>query len=1561
MARLRDDIPAWVGRYVGLDFKEGGRSREEGVDCWGLVRLVYAERLGIYLPGLDGEYRGVDDSEAIGRIVAHQRDFSRRWRPIPVDERAVGDVALLRVLGGAHVGVLVSRTRMLHAQLGTASCVERLDSRFWAPRLEGAFRFQGPVLVRGTTRVLGGRTIAAERPEGETVAEMLAGAGIAPGPSLRVYLGDREVPPEAWMRVRPRAGRMLSIAAAAPRGAGGNKTALRIVLTIAVVALGAWAGAGVAGAALGEAAVGSLGYSLLQGTVTAAIGLAGTLAINALIPPPKPRISEGAGAVTSRSITGARNEVRPYAPIPVILGEHRTVPVYAALPYTEIVGDDQYLRLLFLIGHGPLALTDHRIGDTPIDQFEGVEIEVRDGYPDDDPIRIYPGAVVEDQLQVLLEQVNGWSLRTSALNANELSVDVTWPQGLAEFTAGGSRQQRTCSVEVEYSPAGLNAWRQVNAASPDFSRGMDFLFRLGNVRTSSPLGPSDGRGNHVGRIAWGGAWPDAKPSYLPDQSYAWEVSGYIRFPDPGEYELAIDGSDSIELSLGNRLLVSWYGEHTPDGAFGAHTGTKTIAFGSPLSDPRGARGWKAFTLRMESRSPNGGSIALGWKKPGDGAFSVIPAENIMTAGGTLGESRYRWFDVSQYSSSITLTEARTDAIRRSLSWAVEPGQYDVRVRRSTLDTASDRILDKVYWTALRTITNEEPVRMPGLCRVALRIKATDQLSGVIDNYNVLAKSVLPDWDAESGAWITRPTSNPASCYRAVLQGPGNARPLADSRLLESDLQEWHVANAAMGVECNMVLDTQGTVFQRCADVAATGRATPGMRDGRHTIVRDRRQSVPAQHFTPRNSRGFRGRKAFPDLPHALRMTFLNAEKGYERDERLVADDGYAIDGKDAFGVDRPDLPEAEIFETLELLGVTKADQAWRHGRYMIAVARLRPEVYELTADFEALACERGDLVLVSHDVPMWGAGAGRIVRQVLDTDGNLVGLELDDSVTMDVGTQYCVRFRLADGTSLLRPIVTAEGISTTITLSQPIGAGDPRPAAGDLWMFGPIGLETRELIVKAIDIDRDLAARITLVDHSPAVHEADQGEIPPFDPGITYPAAYQNRPETPVIVTIRSDDYVMLRGADGTLRPRMVITLRQVSGTRPRAILALVLTRPKLPDGSVGSGPYTYHPLVPIEANAVSVEGVEEGVTYQIRLRTVTASGLASDWVEAEHTIVGKSAPPPDVTTFTVSRLSDGTRRYAWTIADPPPDLSGVRIRYGLTWMTWGQMTAVSAETLPTSPVELNEPPEGTWRFGIKAIDTSGNESVNAVYTTVSLGPPRLEGIAFSRDEGSLGWTGTKTDCHIAGRALEADDLATWDTLATPYSAATWDAWPRWNMAPRSPIVYETGTLDAGFLFGFSPDVSAAGEGTLLVEVATSTNGADWSGWSEVSIARETIVNARYLRARVTCSAAAGVPIPVISRVLLMMRAETLIHEHQDLDTADLGSAWRLGVGDVRLPIPAGRFAVIRSVLLGFNNSGAGFTWDLVDRDTTIGPRVRIYDADNRPADAVIDAVIRGL
>lgn len=96
---------------VGTPWKSGGREVGHGLDCWGLLRLVYSSFLGVSLPS----YPGLDplSSQAVREAL---RAEERGWRELEEAEEwaAVGMATGRRV---HHVGVWIQGA-VLHALPG---------------------------------------------------------------------------------------------------------------------------------------------------------------------------------------------------------------------------------------------------------------------------------------------------------------------------------------------------------------------------------------------------------------------------------------------------------------------------------------------------------------------------------------------------------------------------------------------------------------------------------------------------------------------------------------------------------------------------------------------------------------------------------------------------------------------------------------------------------------------------------------------------------------------------------------------------------------------------------------------------------------------------------------------------------------------------------------------------------------------------------------------------------------------------------------------------------------------------------------------------------------------------------------------------------------------------------------------------------------------------------------------------------------------------------------------------------------------------------------------------
>lgn len=100
--------------YVGLPYKIQGRDRT-GVDCYGLLRLVYSECAGIVLPSYCDAYTTAEDGEAIEALIAGRVE---PWRAVDELQARSLDAVLMRYgRDESHIGVVVRRGYILHVGL----------------------------------------------------------------------------------------------------------------------------------------------------------------------------------------------------------------------------------------------------------------------------------------------------------------------------------------------------------------------------------------------------------------------------------------------------------------------------------------------------------------------------------------------------------------------------------------------------------------------------------------------------------------------------------------------------------------------------------------------------------------------------------------------------------------------------------------------------------------------------------------------------------------------------------------------------------------------------------------------------------------------------------------------------------------------------------------------------------------------------------------------------------------------------------------------------------------------------------------------------------------------------------------------------------------------------------------------------------------------------------------------------------------------------------------------------------------------------------------------------
>ncbi|MFN3319928.1 MAG: hypothetical protein ACK43M_14360 [Allorhizobium sp.] len=866
-----------------------------------------------------------------------------------------------------------------------------------------------PVLVAPMFDPGQGR-IETEIPEGLTVGEivtlLLPELPREQWRHLRIVLisqtGSMVLRQDMLHRIRPRSGVRL-VMRLVP-GKEVLRSVLTIVVAIAAAAIGFWA-AGVFGALIG-------------GLVSAGITFLGNLLINALIPPVDANKGNNDRDRDRPTyyISGWKNRALPGGVIPEVYGKIRFAPPFAVPPYSEIVGDVQYVRCVFLVGYGGphgVAMSEFRLGDTSLSDYDEFTTEVREGLPTDTPLTLVRNQVAEQQIGAELirpvprddlgQVVDGASIstpviRTTGADASGASVIFGFPAGMGEVNNEGKTIPLSVVFNIYQAPAGTGAW----------------------------------------------------------------------------------------------VLVT----------------------------------------------------------------------------------------------SITVTSAKMEAFYRQFSWSFAArGRYDINVERMTAEHTKSSQQSRSTWVALQTVRPEYPIACPfPVALVAMRIKATYQINGSLDNFNLLASRRALDWDAATDSWVVRETQSPASAYRHCLQSDSNPKPVGNASLALSELADWHEYCALKGLKYNAVHDDEKTLRERLSEVTSAGRASQRHDGLRWGVVVDRPQELLVDDINPRNSDQFKISRTYIDRPDGLRVRFADETNDFKSAERIVPWPGHVGD--------------VALTEELSLPGKTNPAEIWIEARRRMYEAIHRPDSYSVRQDGPIRVATRGDLVSVSHYV----IDRDHQVCLVKRVEGRLV--ELDGVVDMVEGVEYGLCFRVfasaedTVGQSYIYPVDTMPGETDLIRFAD--AAGELRPAVDRLVTFGPISTVSNSLRVTRIESGEDFTVHMRLVDAAPIIDELTDAEEPPTWSGragddVSY--ASENPPQ-PRITLVES-------GFKGT-GVAGLISVSVAPGTG-----AVTTSSFRIQHRAFGTTPWSSIDF-PAADGGVQISGYDTGEVVEIRLYALAADGALS-------------------------------------------------------------------------------------------------------------------------------------------------------------------------------------------------------------------------------------------------------------------------------------------------------------------------------------------------------------
>jgi len=162
--------------------------------------------------------------------------------------------------------------------------------------------------------------------------------------------------------------------------------------------------------------------------------------------------------------------------------------------------------------------------------------------------------------------------------------------------------------------------------------------------------------------------------------------------------------------------------------------------------------------------------------------------------------------------------------------------------------------------------------------------------------------------------------------------------------------------------------------------------------------------------------------------------------------------------------------------------------------------------------------------------------------------------------------------------------------------------------------------------------------------------------------------------------------------------------------------------------------------------NTFQLANVIDGALYNIRARSINVLGITSEWSYENHEVIGKTAPPQNVSDFTINII--GTQAYLTWTPVPDLDLSHYRIRHARETVGANYANAVDLIPKVSRPATFAIAPAMTGTYFIKAIDKLGNESLQATQTVAIIDDIKDLNVVATITE-SPSFLGSKAECSV--------------------------------------------------------------------------------------------------------------------------------------------------------------------------------------------------------------------
>lgn len=425
------------------------------------------------------------------------------------------------------------------------------------------------------------------------------------------------------------------------------------------------------------------------------------------------------------------------------------------------------------------------------------------------------------------------------------------------------------------------------------------------------------------------------------------------------------------------------------------------------------------------------------------------------------------------------------------------GIWEVLVCKTSGESGS-KYVNRIILNSIQSITTEIPVsgKIAGkLTYLCCEFQASENNVQAVKNLTCVVQNAIPVWNGEN--WNTKAfTSNPAAWYRWVLKSPALSKNAPDNRITDLEtLYEWCETE---GRSVNAVISSPIQIRDLLNNILSTSQASFTLKNGLYSYSHDKTRVNPVALITPKNSSEFSITKNFAETVDALDVTFNDEASDWEEITETILPYG---------------ATEYSHASQIKLWGTTNYDQAVWIARYLMACNLQRSESYKLKIGIEHYSIPRGERIIIQQDVLSVGVCSGRIIS--VDDSADPAILTIDETVEPQGEDSFGVKVFMQDGTIRTINVIANTVPSNTLKIAQADADGI---LAGDLYAYGPSGMEVLDCVVQDKILDENGGCELTLIPYDESIFEATDKPVPAYNPkiygaGMSWNLSSEEQPE----------------------------------------------------------------------------------------------------------------------------------------------------------------------------------------------------------------------------------------------------------------------------------------------------------------------------------------------------------------------------------------------------------------------------------------------------------------